>query len=234
MKPIFLGMIAGILLAVLLRKIGVVTASGAWAGALLVTAFYGIGGEVMFGGFALLVILGTLASSFGKKEKRERGLARPRESKRNAGQALANGGPALILLLLFDDGARIAALGALAGALADTASSEIGMLARRRPRLLLVGPEVATGRDGGMTWFGLGAGVLASMAHGVIAAGEPHGLLAASAVLLGALCGQLCDSLLGATVEGFLPKAFANDLVNALSSLVAGLVAWICFVGWIA
>lgn len=225
MKPLLNALVLGLILAFALRAFRVVTLSGAWAGGAFVFAYLVLGGEVLFSGFALLVLFGTLASSIGRDAKRARGLAPMKREARHAGQAIANAGPGVLFLLAFEDFGRIAALAALASALADTAAGEIGMLRKGRPRLLLFGPKVAAGTNGGMTAFGLFSGQLAAGGHLLLAAGEPEGFVAVTAVFIGALVGQVTDSVLGATIESKLPKRFANEIVNALSNAGGGAIA---------
>ena len=120
---------------------------------------------------------------------------------------------------------RIALLGALAEATADTVSSEIGAAFGGRPYLLTTFRRVDSGTDGAVSLLGTVAGSVAAAL--VVAIGSwSLGLTLrdGSAAFTGGLAGLFFDSLLGATLErrGWL----GNDWVNFLSTVVGGLVAW--------
>ncbi|MAG54783.1 MAG: hypothetical protein CMJ83_00675 [Planctomycetes bacterium] len=224
--PWVLGALIGGALAVILYLRRSVTASGAIAGAGLCTVFLGAGGGPALAGFALLVVGGSVVTGIGRERKAtmRRGDGRD-EARRDAGQALANAGPAALLLLAVSSGGLVAALGALAAAFADTASSELGLLARSRPRMLLLGPPVDRGVDGGMSPIGTVAGGLGAGCAGALGAALAGGGYLV-AIVAGGVAGTVCDSLLGATLEPRLPKRIGNDVVNALASAVGGGVAW--------
>ena len=146
--------------------------------------------------------------------------------------------------------ALAALVGALAEANADTWATELGVLARRLPRLITTGREVAAGTSGGITAQGTLAAAAGAALIGVLAALFrsqwalfPIGLLAGTA-------GALFDSLLGATVQGIYYsearrreteraigidgtpnrllrgwRAIDNDVVNFASTLMGAVVA---------
>jgi uncharacterized protein (TIGR00297 family) len=167
---------------------------------------------------ALFVVLGSLASRLRE------GPRRPRSARHAAANLLV---PAYLALLIWLGGGTAlwaAYAGALAAALSDTLSGEIGMRFGGRPRLILGLRPVARGANGGMTAIGTAAGALGSLA--LPAAASAAGLLPGGLVLLVAasgLAGNLFDSLLGATLEekGFL----GNEEVNFLAALTGALLA---------
>ncbi len=217
--PWITGGVLGALLAALLLGLRMVTVPGAVTGAALCTVFLARGGWGTFAAFALLVVGGSLvtrlrvASSDAVRERR------------GARQALANAGPAALLLMGAPASiAPTVAASALGAAWSDTASSEVGMRAGGRPRLLLFGPRTEVGQDGGMTPWGSLAGLAAASLAGAVAS-LFHGPQVFLVVVLGALGGNLTDSLLGASVEKHLGP-WGNDLVNAVASAVGGVVGW--------
>lgn len=132
---------------------------------------------------------------------------------RDGWQVVANCGPLLIALLWqqLDGGdPRLVycQIAVIAGAAADTWSSEIGVLSRRPPRSLLTGRPLAAGLSGGVSLLGTCAGIAAA---GIIAAAWwlPNQLLFPQMTngltfWLPALCGFAAtwiDSLLGATLQ---------------------------------
>ncbi len=105
--PWVLGGVMGAALAAVLWRCRSVTPSGAVAGCALTTVFLGAGGWGAFSAFVLLVLGGTVVTRLGRARKPGHGR------RRDAGQALANAGPAAVLLLVLP-----AAPGAVAAAAA--------------------------------------------------------------------------------------------------------------------
>jgi uncharacterized protein (TIGR00297 family) len=221
---------------------GMVT--GVLAGLLMVV----LGG---FGWFALLIAFfggGGLAGKFRYEQKRRRGLAEENEGARGTGNVLANSAVALGAVvasaaspMLPIDGSIFAFVfaGSLAGAMADTLSSELGGLFDA-PRLITTLEPVAPGTDGGVTWQGVVAGLLGAALVAALAlpflALSPAGALVVTA---GGVAGMVVDSLLGALFEnrrigelfagalaGLAPgdRRIGNQTVNFLATLAAALV----------
>jgi uncharacterized protein (TIGR00297 family) len=178
-----------------------------------------------------VLLLTSLARRFGHRRKERLGTAEKRTG-RGAGQVAANLGMAALIMdptvqsALVDthwiQGRAFVAvfalgLAVLAEAAADTVSSEIGQVLGGAPRMITTLRRVEPGTDGGITFAGTIAGVLAA---GLVAlAGflafhlEPSVLLVSWA---GGVFGLFFDSLLGGTLEraGWLN----NDAVNFLST----------------
>ncbi len=144
-----------------------------------------------------------LASSFGKGGKRD------------AGQVLANGGIAGLMVIAHAfwphlDWPWVAFCGALAAANADTWATELGVLSKSTPRLITTFQPVARGTSGGVTLTGslasLGGSLLiAACGLGlrpspILSAGIQPGQFAAAVTLAG-LLGSLADSALGAALQ---------------------------------
>jgi uncharacterized protein (TIGR00297 family) len=195
------------------------SASG-MAGAILVgTLIFGLGGWE----WGLLLITFFVSSSwlshYRKADKGQVAEKFAKSSRRDFGQALANGGLGAILAVVF---ARYpepllfaAFVGVMATVNADTWATELGILSRIPPRLITSGAEVAPGTSGGVTSLGIWASVAGAMLIGTVATalvqvgsllgGNGWGLRAISYSLLaviGGLVGSLFDSLLGATLQG--------------------------------
>jgi len=195
------------------------SASG-MAGAILVgTLIFGLGGWE----WGLLLITFFVSSSwlshYRKADKGQVAEKFAKSSRRDFGQALANGGLGAILAVVF---ARYpepllfaAFVGVMATVNADTWATELGILSRVPPRLITSGAEVAPGTSGGVTSLGIWASVAGAMLIGTVATalvqvgsllgGNGWSLRAISYSLLaviGGLVGSLFDSLLGATLQG--------------------------------
>jgi uncharacterized protein (TIGR00297 family) len=116
------------------------------------------------------------------------------------------------------------ALAALAESGADTVSSEIGQVLGGTPRLLTTLRPVDPGTDGGITFLGTMAGIVAAALiafAGTAALGG--GVRFFAITLISGVFGLFFDSLLGATLErrGWLN----NDAVNFLSTVGASAFA---------
>lgn len=202
------------LLALVGWATGSMTASGA-----LVGAGYGLAIGLPLGlpGYALLAWFVVLGSGFSRLP----GRARPPHEARTWIHATANLGVAALCALA---GWRLAFVGALAGALADTSESELGVLAGGRTWLPATGRAVPPGTEGAVSLAGTLAGLLAALSATGLAA--CLGLLPARLVLplaLGALGATLVESVLGAARP--LPNAVLNTLVTTLGALCGALLA---------
>lgn len=200
-----------------------VNVSGALAG--LAIAFILAARELKMFAVLLLVFALTLAATrVGAERKR---LLRTAESSagRSASQVMANLGVAAVIVTLAPAGWKTLALAALAEAAADTCSSEIGLAFPGTTVLITSWRAVSPGIDGGITWHGTTAALIAAGLVGL--AGRVFGLVPmhlAMAVIYAGFLGALADSLFGALLErrGYL----SNDLVNLLSTAAAAAIAW--------
>jgi uncharacterized protein (TIGR00297 family) len=131
-------------------------------------------------------------------------LLTPGGGRRTAVQVVANGGVAALAALLspFYPALRVAFVGALSAAAADTWATEIGMRSGRTPRLLTTWRPVPPGTSGGVTLSGSLGGVAgaATVSLAALAVGFLPPMAATYALVAGIL-GALADSLCGATVQ---------------------------------
>jgi uncharacterized protein (TIGR00297 family) len=246
--------VAAACVAVLARRRRSLTPDGSIAATAVGAVTLAQGGLPGAGALLAFFVTSSALSRFKTAEKARRGvLAQAKGGERDALQVLANGGVAAGVLLLGGKRSTGAFLGALATAGADTWATELGLLARSRPRLVTTLTPVPPGTSGGITL----EGTLASIA-GAMTVGAGWGRLGGdlrSAMLTAAVSGTLgalADSLLGATVQasfwcegcgeatetrlhprcgqpGRLVRGISwidNDVVNALATTVgAGLGA---------
>lgn len=204
-STLLVGALLALGIAGLAFALGSLSRSGAVAAVIVGILTFGIGGV----GPAVLMILFFISSSalsrVGGKRKRLVAAAFSKGSRRDAGQVAANGAVAAALAVAYGlTGEPIwlaGVAGALAAANADTWATELGVLARRPPRLITTGAVVEAGTSGGVTADGTAAALagaaLIAVTGGFLAGGW-QATLAASA---GGLAGSLFDSVLGATVQ---------------------------------
>ena len=188
-------------------------------------------GYTGIGMLAAFFILGTLSTAWGKKEKlrfKEKG---DQAGIRNAGQVLANGGVAAIMGVLVyfvpakTELLRLMIAGSLASAMADTLSSELGMIYGRRFYNIITRKRDERGLDGVISLEGTLIGVFGSIIISIIYSlgfGWDNKILI---VIFAGTAGNLADSVLGALWER--KRYLNNDAVNFLNTLIAALVAGI-------
>ena len=198
---------------------GSLTASG-WLGAVITgTSTFGFGG--LSWGLLLITffISSSLLSHYKQHLKSQRvGAAFAKGSQRDLAQALANGGIASLIALLYaflhqPSVFYAAYIGVLATVTADTWATELGVLSTAAPRLVTSGRVVAPGTSGGITLFGTSAAAGGGFVIGLAALvfdtlGQWYGGISLSPNwwlpligLISGLGGALIDSLLGATVQ---------------------------------
>lgn len=203
----------GMLTGVLLGLLTIVLGSYGWFAMLI--AFFGIGG---------------LASKYRYDRKLDRGVAEENEGARGSGNVLANSLVALFAVVGAAASQQLgvskavfffAFAGAVGAALADTLSSEIGGLFDN-PRLITTLQVVEPGTDGAVTWQGEVVGACGAAIVALIAfvAFDSITAVAAGAIVAAGVVGMTVDSLLGATIEGWL---CGNQGVNFLATLAAAL-----------
>lgn len=193
---------------------------GGLVGAMLVgTLTFGCGGWIW--GLLLITffVSSSLLSYYRRADKETAADKFAKGSRRDLGQVLANGGVGAGLAAAFalhpEPLLFAAFLGVMATVNADTWATELGVLSRVPPRLVITNQEVPVGTSGGVTALGTLASVAGALLIGSVATaltqavslwqGSDWSLRAVSFPLLavaGGLAGSLADSLLGATVQG--------------------------------
>jgi len=219
---ILAGLGLGAVVAGLAYLFEALTLGGAFAAALLGTVVFGLGG---WPGAVLLLtffISSTALSRVARGRKKEAEANYAKGGRRDAGQALANGGVAGVFMILhaffpLQDWPWIGFAGSLAAATADTWATELGVLSPWLPRMITNGKKVAPGTSGGVSLFGLAAALmgaaLISFIFGqfwqeIYTMRDPNiifvlviGGSSFFPVLTAGFLGSLLDSLLGATLQ---------------------------------
>lgn len=207
------------------------TVAGAVAGGLIGFFVFVGAGWTGLSLLAVFFLLGTLATSWKRKQKSFIGMAQERGGQRNLGQVLANGGVGGLLGLLalfFPQQRDVLALmmaGSFASAMADTLSSELGSLYGKRFYNILSFQKDQRGLDGVISLEGTLIGVIGSAVIAAIyCAGFGWGERFLWIVVAGTI-GNLVDSVLGAAWER--KRIIGNDVVNFANTLLAALFVWL-------
>lgn len=200
------GLIFAFLASILAYRFRLLTLHGAMAAFFLGGVVFGLGGW----DWALLLIAFFISSSTWslvfRRQKKQAEKMYAKGATRDAGQVLANGGVAglfVVLHLVFPQSIMPWAgfCAALAAANADTWATELGVLNRKNPRLIVSGREVAPGTSGAVSLAGTlaalaGAALIALLAWLLDHTGT--GLWLLFLITFSGLAGSLVDSLFGA------------------------------------
>lgn len=213
---------------------GKITVGGALTGsAIAFTVFLGFG----YTGVSLLAaffILGTAATAWKRKEKVLIKVQQDQSIRRDAGQVFANGGVAGLmgaLSYLFPEKALLCNLtlaASLSSAMADTLSSELGMVYGRRFFNIISWKKDSKGLDGVISLEGTLIGVVGSA---IIALIYTIGLGLDSRfciIILAGTIGNLSDSVLGALFER--KHLLTNNGVNFFNTFIAAVIAGLIYI----
>ena len=256
MHRLVIGAAAAAVIALLARRAGALTRSGAiaavasgalaasagWSWAILLVAYF---------------VATTALSRLGAAGKAARtGSVVAKGGARDWRQVAANGGVFAIASALHavQPASAWAALGAgsLAAAAADSWATEIGTLASRPPRSIRTFRPVAPGTSGGVTLAGTAAMVAGASFIALLGALLGSGNAVALAAIAGGIAGALVDSIIGAQLQArrWCPACeqpteqrthrcgattrpaggiawVDNDVVNAACALTGGLLAMV-------
>ncbi len=201
-----IGALAAAAIALVAYRMRSLDAGGALAAFVVGTATYGAlgppGAAVLLAFFVTSIAL----SRVGKQQKLALLVDVDKTGARDAAQVFANGGVAALCALAslwIDARYAVAFAGAFAAATADTWGTEIGTLARGRPRSILGRRPIATGLSGGITFAGCAAEIAGALLVAAVAVATHvgTGTKFGVAVALAGIAGALVDSLLGASVQ---------------------------------
>jgi uncharacterized protein (TIGR00297 family) len=230
------------------------TLDGALAAAVVGCIVFARGGLPSAGALLAFFSTSSVLSRVRPDRKQHAPLAQAKGAQRDAWQVLANGGVATLCIMLGRQRGGGGFLGALSAAGADTWATELGMLARRDPRLITTLRQVAPGTSGGITPEGLAASLGGGLSVGLAWSSLGGGWRGVPLAIFTGMCGSLVDSLLGATIQALYRcplceapteepihprcgqraelvrgQAWAtNDMVNALSTLAGAAIGVLC------
>lgn len=228
--PFIFVLIAVIAASIAMKKL---TIGGAVTGAIIAILVFLGSGYIGVSMLAAFFILGTAATSWKKKEKASVKIQHDQFASRDAGQVLANGGIAGLMgalsyffpekMLVFN----LIMAASLSSAMADTLSSELGMVYGRRFYNIISWKKDIKGFDGVISLEGTLIGLIGSA---IIAFIYMLGLgrgIGFWIIILGGSLGNLSDSVLGALFER--RHLLTNNGVNFLNTIIAAIVAGLIY-----
>ncbi|MCL1848480.1 MAG: DUF92 domain-containing protein [Clostridiales bacterium] len=190
------------------------------AAALLGVSLFIFGGWLSFTALVLFFIFGSAVSRIGKNKKAASLALHERRGARSVAQVAANGLPPLIFALLYYvigmESCLLAVLGCFAAALADTFSSEIGMLSKKEPFYILTRKPIQRGMSGGVTTLGFLGALPGAVIISVLSIPR-FGIPGMTAVIAAGLIGTVTDSVLGAAFQAKYRVQGGNGMESALT-----------------
>ena len=170
-------------------------------------------------------ISSTFVTKLGAKRKKKVEADYVASGNRSAWQVLCNGGGATLLLLglslgVVPDGraVHLAALAHYCACQGDTWSSEIGVLAKSKPRLILGLRKVPAGTNGGVTLMGLAGatagGVFMAAVMSVVQVGRGADAYPADVSMASIVVVSLASSLFGSLFDSVLGQLFQLSAFN--------------------
>jgi len=227
---LLLGLVVNLVISGLALGARTVSRSGAVAGFLIGVAVFTFGGWQAFVVLMLFFVLASGATKVGYERKAARRIAQEDGGRRGARHAVANCGvPAFLAFLAaatpWSDAMMVALVAALATAVFDTVSSEIGQVYGRHPFLITTFRPVPAGTDGAVSVEGTLAGLAAAaaLAGAALSLGLTGSLgwRGAAVAVVAAFIGTTMESYLGAATRSVDNEAmnFANTLAGALVAL---------------
>ncbi len=161
--------------------------------------------------------VGELATYFVKGKKYS-------HHQRRTANILGNASASMVALLL---NSPIGFFGAIAAALADTLSSEIGILSKKKPVMITTLKTAEPGVDGAVSSLGLAASIAGGLLIAIAGFLFGLGIKQAIIVLMAGIFGGLMDSIFGATLQrkGWVDNNEVNFLGSSSGALFAVFVA---------
>jgi uncharacterized protein (TIGR00297 family) len=200
-----LGLVLGAIVALGAHRASMLTTGGAIAAAAVGTLTFGIGGLAPTVLLLTFFISSNVLSRWGSERKQALADRSAKGGTRDEWQVLANGAvPALLAVgygLTDQSLWLVGVTGALAASNADTWATEVGVLARNRPRMITNLRAVEAGTSGAISLTGSAASLAGALLIGLVASllvGNIGLLTVAGAA---GLLASFLDSLLGATVQ---------------------------------
>ena len=212
--------------------------TGVAVGLVVFIAFGWEGFFILFAFFAL----GSAATKFKNSEKKKLGVAQSKDGQRSAKHVIANGGVPFILACAYlvssvyqDFDQRTfepyfaAFAAAVATALADTLSTEMGQVYGKKCYLLITMERVKVGTEGavsieGAYWGMAGAGLLSVMAL-VMSKFEYYPIKTTVLIFFAAVIANMIESIIGGVFNQF--ERSANEFLLNFSNTAIG--AALCF-----
>ncbi|GCE65506.1 hypothetical protein OMCYN_01445 [cyanobiont of Ornithocercus magnificus] len=220
------------LLITLCQRLPLLTPAGWVHAGILGTILWGSLGWRGWFAVVLYLILGSIVTRLGLREKTYAGIAEARGGQRAAANVWGSAATGAALAMLIAAGVqptqalRLGFAASFAAKLADTCGSEIGKRWGHTTVLITTLQPVPAGTEGAISLEGTLASIFGSIVMTFIMSTllPFGGLLSCTTVALSGLIATLFESLIGATLQRHV-SWLNNELVNALQTTAAALLA---------
>lgn len=192
--------------------------------------FGGSMGPFFLGVMAWFLVLSGIVTWIGRRRKKMIGVYQRYRSYSNV---VANGiVPLLITVLYHFNGSGaimpnsfviVSYVACVAAITADKFSSEIGVLGAK-PIMLMTLKKVKQGTSGGITAFGIGAGLLGSLLIGITMVNIANYGVLLVVVIIAGLIGNLVDSVVGYWEEQGIGNKFTTNFLCSVAGWAASLI----------
>lgn len=209
-----IGIIISVVVALIAYKKKSLNISGMIAAILLGSAIFGLGGSIPFILMLVFFISASIISKIGKSKKKSLDRIHEKSDSRDFIQVIANGGVALICLVIFqitkDIRFFIASAVSFATSNSDTWASEIGVLSKGKTISIITGKRIEKGVSGGVSLLGTLSAMLGATIIGVSYTilyiftfeYDKNILKILLLVIVLGFLGSIVDSILGVTIQG--------------------------------
>jgi uncharacterized protein (TIGR00297 family) len=214
LQNVLIGLIISLALGVFSFRRETLSRTGTLAAVLLGVVVFVLGGAAWFGVLAAFFITSVFFTRFKAAQKEEVVREFAKGGVRDFWQVLANGGIAGILAFAWfyyhSPVIFYAFLGVIATVTSDTWATELGILAKGKPRLITNWERVPVGTSGAVSGLGMAVALAGGALIGVTAyyllgftqvRGLESSMLMVPIAALSGLAGALFDSLMGATLQ---------------------------------
>lgn len=186
-------------------KLDSITPDGMVAAFLTAITLYSLGGVWLATSLLVFFVLGSIISKMKNESKRKAESLQEDSGARNWKQVLANSFPACIIawiayLMPDKEFILLPAFAVFSAAAADTFSSEIGMMSKGKVFNILNGKEMPGGLSGGVSFVGLGAGLIGSMLLSTLAIPQ-FGIRGFTLITILGFFGSILDSVIGVVLQ---------------------------------
>lgn len=199
-----------------------ITLNGFMVAILLGSLLFLFSGWIGFFPLIIFFVLGSVASSIGKKIKSKITILHEYSGARGVMQVIANGFPQLLFASIYfftkNEIYLLAVITGFAVALADTWSSEIGILSKKTFSILTLKP-MPRGISGGVSLLGLFAGIIGSLIISLFAISFDKMFI----VMIVGFIGTIIDSVLGELFQAKYQTGYNQITEKKTSNLIHGI-----------
>jgi len=220
------------------QKLPFLTKKGWVHAGVLGTLLWGSLGWKGWSSVFVYLLLGTLVTKIGYKNKASRGIAEARGGQRgpeNVWGSAATGCSLALLSYIWPDHLTLLMVGfasSFTAKLSDTFSSEIGKRFGKRTFLITTLKPVEPGTEGAISIEGSLAGLLGSliMTFVMIRLSIISGINVASIVLVSGFLATFIESYIGAVAQNNI-NWMTNELVNSIQTSIAAIISiFLCLI----